>query len=69
VRRRVRADAGQREQALGDLVVRQSAVVQLLEIELARGDVVRQRPEVRAAVAGADDIPVERLVRRSGRPQ
>src|SRR5439155_803759 len=75
VRGRVRPAAGQRQQARGDLLVGQLGVGERLQVKPARGDVGREGAQVRAAVAGAHDVLVERLIdarhgprRREGPP-
>ena len=76
VGRRVGADAGELQEAAPDLLVGQFAPARReedLEVELAAGDARGDVPEVRAAVAGTGDVPVEavaggghRLRRREG---
>ncbi|TML82512.1 MAG: aminotransferase class III-fold pyridoxal phosphate-dependent enzyme, partial [Actinobacteria bacterium] len=75
MRGRVRPAAGQRQQARGDLLVGQLGVGERLQVKPARGDVGREGAQVRAAVAGAHDVLVERLIdarhgprRREGPP-
>src|SRR5207249_6136926 len=60
--RRVRSDTGKREQPRLDLGIGQLWVEQRLQVELLLGHVARDRSQVGAAVAGADDVRLEALV-------
>jgi hypothetical protein len=66
VRGRVGTDARKGEQPLGDFVVGKllgRRLAELLEVQRARRDRVGEGTEVRAAVAGPDDVLVEILAR------